>query len=61
MGRDLMKVDAFKKSIERADEILKPFNISASRLLESEEEGIFNDVQNSCIGIICTQVRGRLC
>lgn len=51
-----MKLDIFKKSISRADDILKPFNISVSKLLENCDESTFDDILNSFIAVACIQV-----
>lgn len=56
MGRDLMKLEVFHKSILRANEILKPYNISVYNLLMSSDESTFEDTLSSFVAIACIQV-----
>lgn len=56
MGRDLMTLDVFKRSIERADEILKPYNVSASQSILSKDKSTFDDIVNSFVAVASIQV-----
>lgn len=56
MGRDLMKLDLFHKSIMKSNEILKPYGIDMYDLLMNSDETTFDDILNSFVSIACIQV-----
>lgn len=56
MGKDLMELDVFRKSIERSADVLKPKGIDLIALLTNSGENTFDDVLNSFVAIICVQI-----
>lgn len=56
MGRDLMTMDVFRRSIMRSDAIVERYNIHLRDLLMDAKEDSFNDALNSFIGITAIQV-----
>ena len=56
MGRDLMQVDVFKKSIMKSDALLRPYGIELYNMLMTCDENTFENTLNSFVGIAAIQV-----
>lgn len=56
MGKDLLKVDVFKKSFDLCANILKPYNMDLHHIVSSSDPAIFEDLTNSPVAIIAIQI-----
>jgi hypothetical protein len=56
MGRDMMALDVFKKSIMKSDAVLSVHGVKLYDLIMTAEESAFEDTVNSFIGIVAIQV-----
>ncbi|XP_036124153.1 fatty acid synthase [Molossus molossus] len=56
MGLSLMRLDGFRKSILRSDEVLKPFGLQVSDLLLSEDEATFDDTVHAFVSLTAIQI-----
>ncbi|KAM5273320.1 fatty acid synthase [Ctenodactylus gundi] len=56
MGRSLMRLGAFRDSILRSDEALKPLGVKVSELLLSTYEGTFEDVVHALVSLTAIQI-----
>ena len=56
MGKELMKIPTFKKSIQKANGILKDVNIDVEKLLLQSDEDTYKNTINSFVGLASIQV-----
>lgn len=56
MGKDLMKIDIFKATIQRCHDILLPKNLNLIEILCSDNKNIFENNLNSFVGITSIQI-----
>ena len=56
MGRDMLKLDIFRQSIERCAKVLQPFGLDLVQILSSSSEADFDDPTISFVGIAAIQV-----
>lgn len=56
MGRDLMVLDAFRESIMKSDEVMKPLGVELYQLLMEGEEAAFEDIEIAYVCILAIQV-----
>lgn len=56
MGKDMMEIEVFRKSIMEADEVLKPYGVHLYENLISDGKQ-FDKVVNSTTGVISVQVK----
>ncbi|KAL3275413.1 hypothetical protein HHI36_020176 [Cryptolaemus montrouzieri] len=56
MAKDLMKIEAFKTSIRKSHEVLKPHGINLEDLIINGNEASFDNVLNSFVSIAAIQV-----
>ncbi|RDD36517.1 Fatty acid synthase [Trichoplax sp. H2] len=56
MGRDMMKFEVFRESIERAREVLLPTGLDVMDLLLNSDQDTFENVRNSFTGLVVIQV-----
>lgn len=56
MGRQMMKIALFKKSILRSDAVLRPYGVTLYNMLTTGGEDVFDDTLNSFVGIAAIQV-----
>lgn len=55
MGKDLLKIDVFKKTFDRCAEAMKPFNFNLYDIV-SKDGDFFKRIDNSFVGITAIQV-----
>ena len=55
MGKDLLQLDAFERSIRKCHEVLAPFGVDLTKLISDENE-TFKSTLNSFVSIAATQV-----
>ena len=56
MGRDLMEMDVFRRSISKSDAVLQKFDIHLIDMLMNSGDETFNDTLNSFVCIVAIQV-----
>ncbi|XP_033753240.1 LOW QUALITY PROTEIN: fatty acid synthase-like [Pecten maximus] len=56
MGRQMMEIEVFKKSILKSDAVLRPYGMCLYDLLMKGEEKMFEDTLNSFVSIAAIQV-----
>ena len=56
MGKELMKLEIFAKSIKRSSSILSTFNIDLVEILTSDDKAAFDSVINSLVSLAAIQV-----
>lgn len=56
MGRDLMKFDVFRESIEKCHAVLQPFKVDLIKIITTEDRTIFNTILNAFVGITAMQI-----
>lgn len=57
IGRTMMEVKVFRKSIMKSDAILKQHGINLHDILMSEDDGLMKGVVNSFVSITSVQVK----
>ncbi len=57
MGRDLMELEVFRRSIMKSDEALKPFGLHLYDIIMNGDAATFENTHNSFVGIAAIQVR----
>ena len=57
MGRQMMEVDVFKKSILQSDKLLKPYDVNLYDLIMEGDAAAFENIVHSFVGIAAIQVR----
>lgn len=57
MGRKMMEIDVFRKSILQSDLVLKPYNVHLYDLIMEGDDAAFENIVNSFVGIAAIQVR----
>lgn len=57
MGLSLMRLDSFRDSILRSDEVLKPLGVQVVDLLQSTDESTFDDTVQAFVSLTSIQVR----
>lgn len=55
VGKHMMEIDAFKESILRSENTLKPFNFKLIDILTNGNEETFSGVLNTFVSIVATQ------
>jgi hypothetical protein len=56
MGKEMMTMPRFKKSIMNSDAVLRPYGVELHKLLTEGLDDDFNDTVNSFVGIAAIQV-----
>lgn len=56
MAASLIKIDIFRKSIEKCHKILEPFGIDLMTIVTSQEKTTFDNIVNAFVGISAIQV-----
>ena len=56
MGRDMLQLDVFKRSILKSNEVLKPHGIDIYNLIKNGDEATFENTLNSFVAIATIQV-----
>ncbi|XP_059474548.1 fatty acid synthase-like [Neocloeon triangulifer] len=56
MGRDLLRVDAFARAIDRCDAVLRPKGVDIRRIITDDDPKTFDNILNSFVGIAAVQV-----
>ena len=56
MGRQMMEIDIFKKSILQSDTILKPYSVHLYDLIMEGDASAFENIVHSFVGIAAIQV-----
>lgn len=56
MGRDLLKIDVFRKTFHRCAEILKPYDIDLYKIINTDEISIFDDIANTFTSICAIEL-----
>ena len=56
MGKEMMSIPRFKKSIRKSDAVLRPYGVELYKLLTEGSDDDFNDTLNSFVGIAAIQV-----
>lgn len=56
MGKQLLNIPIFAKSINKCEALLKPKGVDLIEILTSEDPTIFNNILNSFVGIAAIQV-----
>lgn len=56
MGKDMMTIEIFHKSIKQSAEILKPFEVELMSLILKSSPDDFSNVLNSFVTIVAIQV-----
>ena len=56
MGRKMMEVDVFKKSILQSDTLLKPYGVHLYNLIMEGDDSAFENIVHSFVGIAAIQV-----
>ena len=56
MGKQMLTVPRFRKSILKSDAVLRPYGVELYELLTDGSEEAFNDTINSFVGIAAIQV-----
>lgn len=56
MGLSLMRLDSFRESILRSDEVVKPLGVKVSDLLLSTDERTFDDIVYAFVSLTAIQV-----
>ena len=56
MGKEMMTIPRFKKSIMNSDAVLRPYGVDLHKLLTEGLDDDFNDTVNSFVGIAAIQV-----
>ncbi|XP_075418526.1 fatty acid synthase isoform X2 [Tenrec ecaudatus] len=56
MGLSLMRLDSFRASILRSDEVLKQHGLKVSELLLSTEESTFDNITNAFVSLTAIQI-----
>lgn len=56
MGRDLLKIDVFRKTFDRCAGALKPYDIDLYRVVTSEDPVILSDIRHNFSAICAIQV-----
>lgn len=57
MGKELMKLPSFRRSIERCHEILKQKGLDLIEIITTSNPKIFDNILHSFVGIAAIQVR----
>lgn len=60
MGKQLLNIPIFAKSIRKCEAILKPKGVDLINILTSEDPALFNNILNSFVGIAAIQVYSKL-
>ena len=61
MGKKMMEVDVFNKSIMKLHQVLQPYGISIFNIIMNSDSSTFDNPQNSFIGITAIQVNTNAC
>jgi len=56
MGKEMMSIPRFKKSIRKSDAVLRPYGVELYKLLTEDSDDDFNNTINSFVGIAAIQV-----
>lgn len=56
MGKSLMRIPIFRKSIELCHKVLEPFNLDLISIITSSEQKTFDNILHSFVGIAAIQV-----
>ncbi|KAJ8964696.1 hypothetical protein NQ317_001270 [Molorchus minor] len=56
MGKDLMKIDVFRKTIKRCAVALKPYNIDLEDILTSTSPSVFDNISNNFTAIAAVEI-----
>ena len=56
MGRQMMEIDIFKKSILESDTLLKPYSVHLYDLIMEGDASAFENIVHSFVGIAAIQV-----
>lgn len=56
MGRDLLRIDVFKKTFDRCAAALLPYEKDLHHLVTTKDVSIFEDITNSLLAITATQI-----
>lgn len=56
MGRDLLKIEVFRKTFTRCATALKPYNLDVFDIITSDTPSIFDDITNCFAAIGCVQI-----
>lgn len=57
MGRDLMEMSPFQKSIEKSASVLKTLGLDLYALFNSNDPAIFDNPLNTFVGVASIQVK----
>ena len=60
MGKSMMDIDIFRRSIMKSDQALNKYGIDLYNMLVNGGENIYESPLNSFVGIIAVQVRNNL-
>jgi fatty acid synthase len=56
MGKDLLQLNSFKRTIDACAAVLKTVDFDLYALFETTDKEIYDNVLNSFVGITCIQV-----
>ncbi|XP_028159029.1 fatty acid synthase-like [Ostrinia furnacalis] len=56
MGKQLMRIPLFAKSIQKSHKILEPKGLDLIKIITTEDEAIFDNILHSFVGIAAIQI-----
>lgn len=56
MGKDLLKIEAFRRTFQRCAAALMPYNIDLMDIVTSTDPSIFDDITNCFVAVAAIQI-----
>lgn len=56
MGRDLLKIEIFKKTFDRCAHVLKKYNIDLYHVVTTADQTVFDDISINFVAITAIEV-----
>lgn len=56
MGKDLLKIQVFKKTFDKCVQVLKPYNIDLYHIVTADDKKIFDDILHCFVAISACQI-----